>query len=98
MNGPTSAKPSIWETLTTPPPPKPAPKLPAFGPQHLVGAGILGLGIWGITTLFVRAAKERSARSLREAQQGVPPPAIAPIPDDQPTMAQVERARGEYGP
>lgn len=98
MNGPTSAKPSLWETLTTPPPPKPAPKLPPFGAHHLVGAGILGLGIWGITTLFVRAAKERSARTLREAQQGIPPPAIAPTLPGQPTMAQVERTRGQYGP
>ena len=85
---------TLWQTLTTPPPPKPAPKLPPFGPQHLVGAGILGLGIWGITTLFVRAAKERSARTLREAQPGVPTPPTL----EQPTLAQVERVRGQYGP
>ena len=95
------AKRSLYETLTTPPPPKPAPKLPPFGPQHLIGAGVLGLGLWGITTLFIRKAKEQSARRLREAEQGVPPPGAVPATPfgpEQPAMAQVERTRGQYGP
>lgn len=95
MNGPSAARLSLYETLTTPPPPRPAPKLPPFGPQHLVGAVGLGLGLWGITTLFMRAAKEQSARRLREAQQGTPYPVEAP---EGTAMAQVERTRGQYGP
>lgn len=88
-------KRSLYETLTTPPPPKPAPKLPPFGPQHLVGAGALALGIWGITTLFVRSAKAQSAQRLREAQQGGP----QPEPQDQQDQmtAQFSPSRGQYG-
>jgi hypothetical protein len=86
-------KRSLYETLTTPPPPKPAPKLPPFGPQHLVGAGILAVGLWGITKLFIRSAQKQSAQRLREAREGAPPPAS---PQDQ-AMAHVGPSRGQYG-
>jgi len=94
-----ATKGSLWETLTTPPPPKPAPKLPPFGPQHLVGAGVLAAGLVGITALFIRAAKKQSAERLQQAQQGIAPPLEAqfpPLPQDQ-AMAQAGPSRGQYG-
>jgi len=90
---------TLWQTLTTPPPPKPAPKLPPFGSEHLVGAGVLAAGLFGITWLFIRAAKKQSAEVLRQAEQGVPPLMQAqqgPLPQDQAT-AQTGPSRGQYG-
>ena len=91
------AKKSLYETLTTPPTPKPAPKLPPFGVQHLVGAGVLGLGLWGLTKLFVRLAKQQSAQRLQEAEQGVQPPYQAPPQPQDQAMAQAGPERGQYG-
>jgi hypothetical protein len=90
---------TLWQTLTTPPPPKPAPKLPPFGSEHLVGAGALAAGLFGITWLFIRAARKQSAEVLRQAQQGVSPPMQAQqasLSQDQ-AMAQTGPSRGQYG-
>jgi hypothetical protein len=92
MNGTDAKNRSLGEMLTTPPPPKPAPKLPPFGPQHLVGAGVLAFGLWGLTKLFIRAGQKQSAQRLLEAQQGAPASQL----QDQ-TMAQAGPSRGQYG-
>jgi hypothetical protein len=60
--------------FTTPPPPRPPPpKAPLFtrdvfstrslGPGHLVGAGVLVLGIAGIARLFLGRSRAEIARS-----------------------------------
>lgn len=84
--------------LTTPPPPRPPPpKYPlftksftstkSFGPGHLVGAGVLVLGIFGLTKFFIDRGK---ALRVRSAQ----PPLR---PEGEPTLAQVNNGRGQYG-
>ena len=96
----------VKKTLTTPPPPRPpspSPKHPlvtksffstkSFGPGHLVGAGVLVLGIVGLTKFFIARGQAEAARTLRLAQQ----PPSPRRPEDEPKIAQAENARGQYG-
>jgi len=91
--------PTWWSVLTTPPPPRPPPpKYPTFttkffstkswGPGHLVGAGILVVGMYAVVKTFVSRAQAATAR--RPA--GPPPP-----PGADTALAQTENQRGEYG-
>lgn len=84
-----------WSDLTTPPRPQrtPAKKYPlfttkfqstkSFSPGHLVGAGILVLGVAGITKLFVDRAKAESDRVRQGGGGGA-------------KLAEAGNARGEY--
>jgi len=83
-----------WSALTTAPPARPpSPKAPlfttklhstkSFSPGHLLGAGILVVGIAGLTKFFVARG-----RALAERTQ------VAPQPSN---LAQAESTRGEYG-
>ena len=95
---------AVKKTLTTPPPPRPpSPKPPlftkrffstkSFGPGHLVGAGILALGAIGLTK-FIRRSREEA----EQARQFLAPSARpAGPPPDEPKLAKVENARGQYG-
>lgn len=85
---------SLLKTLTTPPPPRsPEPKHPlftkkffstkSFGPGHLVGAGILVLGIFGLTKLAISRGQTEAERTRRLAQQPRP-------------STKAEDARGQY--
>jgi hypothetical protein len=97
-----------WSTLTTPPRPRrPLPKAPlftrefqstkSFSPGHIVGTGILVLGVVGITKLFVDRGKEEAARARRLAESSSPQPGHPASPASDPKLAQVENARGMYG-
>lgn len=98
---------SVFETLTTPPPPRPpTPKHPllttswtstkSFGPGHLVGAGILVLGIYGLTKFVVARGQAEAERTRRLAEQPQPPRRPG-RPEDEPALAQAENERGQYG-
>ena len=84
----------IKKTLTTPPSPRPPPpKHPlfttdpfstkSFGPGHLVGAGVLVLGLYGLTKFFINRGQAQAAETRRLAEQRLQP--------------QVANQRGEYG-
>lgn len=89
-----------WSALTTPPPSRPPPpKHPMFttkffstkswSPGHVVGAGILAVGMYAVVKTFVTRAQEASAR------RG---PAGPPLPPGTDTaLAQTENGRGQYG-
>jgi len=88
---------ALLKKLTTPPPPRPPePKHPlftkkffstkSFGPGHIVGAGVLVLGIGGLTKFFI-------SRGQAEAGRTRPPRR----PEDEPKRAQVDNERGQYG-
>lgn len=92
-----------WSALTTPPPPRPPPpKHPlfttkffstkSFGPGHIVGAGILVLGLAGLSKLFVTRDHEEAARARR-----LPQPFPSRRPEEDPELAQVKNERGQYG-
>jgi hypothetical protein len=95
----------VKKTLTTPPPPRPPPpKAPlfttdffstkSFGPGHLVGAGVLAVGIVGLAKFFIKRGREQ-AEQTREFLAQQPRPA-SPLPDVA-TVAQTENQRGQYG-
>jgi hypothetical protein len=95
---------SFYEALTTPPPRKPPPpKYPlftkdpfsttSFSPGHLVGAGVLVLGVVGLAKLFISRGQAEAAR-VRQASAATP---RSPVPQREPTLAQVENQRGQYG-
>lgn len=86
----------VKKTLTAPPPPRsPLLKQPlftkdvfsttSFGPGHLIGAGVLVLGIVGLTKLFINRGRE-------QAEQAASPP-----PSQDPRLAKAENVRGQYG-
>src|SRR5688572_7816601 len=92
----------VKKTLTTPPPPRPPPpKYPlfttdlfstkSFGPGHLVGAGVLVFGLYGLTKYFVTRGRAQ-AEERRLAEQRPPR-----RPEDEPQLAQAQNRRGEYG-
>jgi hypothetical protein len=92
-----------WSALTTPPPVRPPPpKYPlfttkffstkSFGPGHLVGAGILVVGVVGISKLFIARGQEEAERTRQLAQSPRPPRR----PEDEPKVAQAN-VRGQYG-
>ena len=95
----------VKKTLTTPPPPRPpsTPKYPlfttdlfstkSFGPGHLVGAGVLVLGIVGLTKFFISRGRAQAEETRRLAEQ----PRLARRPEDEPKLAQAENERGQYG-
>ena len=104
MNGARDMKRSLYERLTTPPPPRrPPPKYPlftkdpfstkSFGPGHLVGAGILVLGLVGLSKLFIARGREEADRA-RSLAQPPPPPRR---PEDESKLAQTHGVRGHYG-
>jgi len=85
-----------WSALTTPPPPRPPPpKHPlfttkffstkSFGPGHIVGAGILVVGLVGLSKVFVSRG-QAEARKLAEQ----------PRPPRRPEDARAENERGQY--
>jgi len=89
--------------FTMPPSPRPPPpKYPlfttkffstkSFGPGHLVGAGLLVLGVVGLGR-FVGRRRAEAERARRMAE----PPRPPRRPEAEPALAQVENARGEYG-
>lgn len=91
-------KKSLYETLTTPPPRRPPPpKYPlftkdpfstkSFGSGHLVGAGILVLGLYGLTKFFIERAEAEAQRTRRLAEMPIPP---------RHPVAQAD-VRGQYG-
>ncbi len=93
----------IKRTLTAPPPPRPPPpKYPlftkdffstkSFGPGHIVGAGILVLGLVGLSKLFIGLGKEEAERASRLARPSPPR-----LPEEEPKLAKGENARGQYG-
>jgi hypothetical protein len=91
-----------WPQLTTPPPSRPPEsKHPlftkkffvtkSFGPGHIVGAGILVLGIGGLARYFIkRGQSEAEATRGQLAKQASPGPS-------EPKVAQAKNARGQYG-
>ena len=91
------------KTLTTPLPPRRPSKPPlftkslfstkSFGPGHLIGAGVLVLGIVGMTKLFIARGQAEAERTRRLAEQPRPPRR----PEDEPKIAQAENERGQYG-
>jgi hypothetical protein len=94
-----------WSALTIPPPRRlPPPKHPlftrdffstkSFGPGHVVGAGILVLGLVGLTKLFVARGQEEAGRSREPARPRWPVDAAKLAQTDN---AQTDNARGEYG-
>jgi len=87
----------VKKTLTTPPSPRPPPpKHPlfttdpfstkSFGPGHLVGAGALVLGIYGLTKFFINRGQAQAAERCSLAEQRL-----------QSQGAQAANQRGEYG-
>lgn len=82
----------VKKTLTTPPPPKPAPKLPPFGPQHIFGAGVLALGLYGLTKFVIARGRAQAEETRRLAEQRIPR-----RPEDEAQLAQAQNQRGEYG-
>lgn len=87
--------------FTTPPPRRePPPKHPlftvnplstkSFSPGHVVGLGILVLGVVGITKILIARGKEDAARNA-----GLASPSWRPIDDTQ--LAQADNPRGSYG-
>jgi hypothetical protein len=85
--------------LTTPPPSRPRPpryplfttkvfSTKSFGPGHLVGAGILVVGIGTITKLLIARAPGRADGARPRGASG---------PGGAPALAQVTRSRGQYG-
>jgi hypothetical protein len=97
--------PNVKKTLTTRPSPRPPlPKAPlftmdpfstkSFGPGHIIGAGILALGLFGLTKFFISRGQAEAARTLRLAETPRPPRR----PDDaEPKLARPQNARGQYG-
>jgi hypothetical protein len=93
-----------WPSLTTPPPPRPPPpKQPlfttkffstkSFGPGHIVGAGILVLGLVGLSKIFVARGQEEADRVRRLTQ----PSPLARRPEEDSKLAQGDNERGQYG-
>ena len=89
-----------WKTLTAPPPPRQPPsKHPtftkdvfstkSFGPGHLVGAGILVLGVFGLAKFI-----QRSREEAEQTRQLLAQPARPAGPLNEPKLANV---RGQYG-
>ena len=99
----------VKKTLTTssPPPRRPPPKSPLFttdpfsttslGPGHLVGAGVLVFGLYGLTKLFVARGRAQAGEARRLAEQ---PRSVRRSEDDpkitQEKIVQVENTRGQY--
>ena len=94
----------VKKTLTTPPPPRlPSPKPPlftksffstkSFGPGHLVGAGVLVLGLYGLTKFFIDRGRAQAEETRRLAEQPRPPRRL----EDESKIVQAENARGQYG-
>lgn len=84
-------------TATSPPPKHPVftknfTSTKSFGPGHIVGAGILVLGIVGLTKLVIDRGKTEAERTRRLADQLRPR-----RPETEPTLAQVDNERGQYG-
>lgn len=93
----------IKKTLTTPPPPRPpSPKYPlftsdpfsttSFGPGHLIGAGVLVLGLYGLTKFVVGRGRALADATRKMADQ----PQIVRRPEDDPQIVQAENQRGQY--
>jgi len=91
---------SFFEALTTPPPPRPpGPKYPlftkkfqsttSFSPGHIVGAGVLVIGIVGLAKFFIEKGHAEAASNV--------PPHPPRKPGDEPKLAQVQNERGQYG-
>lgn len=99
----------VKKTLTTPPsPPSPQPPPPkyplfttdpfstkSFGPGHIIGAGVLLFGLYGLTKFFVARGRAQAEETRRLADQGRPPPRRPE--DDEPQLAQAQNQRGQYG-
>jgi len=94
----------VKKTLTTPPPPRPPPpKAPlfttdffstkSFGPGHLVGAGVLAAGIFGLTKFFIKRGRDQQPRDFLAQQPQARP---AGRSSDEATIAQTNQ-RGQYG-
>ena len=94
----------VKKIFTTPPPPRPpSPKHPlftadplsttSFGPGHLIGAGVLVLGVVGLTKWFIARGQAQAEATRRLSEQ----PHLARRPEDEPQIAQVENERGQYG-
>lgn len=92
-----------WSQIMTPPSPRPPePKHPlftkkffstkSFGPGHIVGAGILVLGIGGLAKFFISRGHAEAERTRRLAQPSKPPTG-----PDEPKVAQAANERGQYG-
>ena len=62
----------------------------SFGPGHLVGAGVLVFGLYGLTKFFSAREAERT-RGLAEQ------PRLPRRPEDEPKLAQAANQRGQYG-
>ena len=103
---------TVKKTLTTPPPSRPPPlKYPlfttdpfstkSFGPGHIVGAGVLVVGLVGLMKFFIARGRDQAEETRRLAQRGVPvspPPSPAPeSTEPEPPLAKVENQRGQYG-
>lgn len=85
-----------WSDLTSPPRAQRTPKskvpifsskfqtTKSFSPGHVVGAGVLALGVLGVTKLFIDRGH---AEIDRQRHLGGPGPQLASAPN----------ARGEYG-
>lgn len=91
---------NVKKTLTTPPPPRPPPpKYPtftkdfssttSFGPGHLVGVGLLALGVFGLAK-FIQRSREEAEQTRQSLAQ--PPRPAGPLLEE-PKLANV---RGQY--
>jgi hypothetical protein len=97
-----------WSSFTTPPAVRPSPpKQPlfttkffstkSFGPGHIVGAGILVVGVVGLSKLFIARGEDERERARCLAQAQAPSQFPSRGPADGPKLAKVENSRGEYG-
>jgi hypothetical protein len=95
-----------WSALLTPPPARtPLPKQPlfttkffstkSFGPGHIVGAGILVVGVVGISKLFISLGQDERERARRLAQAPSQFSSMGPV--DAVKLAKTANGRGEYG-
>lgn len=94
--------------FTTPPPRRPPPpKHPlftkklhsttSFSPGHIVGLGVLGLGIYGMSKFLIARGHADAAQTLREASRAPQASQVPGRPAAEPKLAQIENTRGQYG-
>jgi hypothetical protein len=68
----------------------------SFGPGHLVGAGIVVLGVAGLVKLFTALGRSEAEEARRQALP-TPPPNPAGGPPGGARLAQSKNVRGQYG-